>query len=422
MGIQDLSKLLNEKCPGSFFKVSLRSLAGKRIAIDMSNYEIKYMAIANKKTVEITDLAITTEPDRNKTINTWLRMFLDFIIVLLEYNITPVFCKDGKAPIEKAATKEKRREKYQDRRDKINEQKNLISTLDPLMLTPTMTEDLAKLLKQESGVKPDESDLLKAIVSGLGIPYIKGKDGVEGEKLCSALCREGYVEAVMSADMDVLTFGASLLLVDKPVMEYENGIPTKYMKGISLTNVLRELELTFPMFVDLCIMAGCDYNTRIKNIGIKKSYNAIKKHGGIDVYANNEGKDVSCLNYIKARELMAYIPSKDLIDCKRSGCEIGSYNIINILAEQGREILESVSLTNYLDRLVILYKGLIVPSSTRIIKPPCAIKLKIKGKGEDNNTTTTTTSNNNTTTTSNDEKVEALIKPMVNLSINIIKK
>lgn len=42
------------------------------------------------------------------------------------------------------------------------------------------------------------------------------------------------------------------------------------------------MGITYDQFVDICILCGCDYTSRIKNIGPMKAYDYVKKYGNID--------------------------------------------------------------------------------------------------------------------------------------------
>ena len=82
-----------------------------------------------------------------------------------------------------------------------------------------------------------------------------------------------------------------------------------HMTTILLHDVLEGLRLSFPQFVDLGIMAGCDYNTNMKQIGIGRSYALITSYESID----NLPHDTTCLRHIRCRELFQYIPSSALV-------------------------------------------------------------------------------------------------------------
>jgi len=51
---------------------------------------------------------------------------------------------------------------------------------------------------------------------------------------------------------------------------------------MSLERSLCALGLGLSSFRDLCILLGCDYNTRMRGYGPKKCFALIKAHGTID--------------------------------------------------------------------------------------------------------------------------------------------
>jgi len=97
----------------------ITKLGGKRIAIDANNWMYTNMAIARKKVVNNTNVLVE-EPNVLEIRREWYLLALNFIIGFLTNNITPVFIFDGKHPIEKEATKAKRREDRQILKDKID--------------------------------------------------------------------------------------------------------------------------------------------------------------------------------------------------------------------------------------------------------------------------------------------------------------
>ncbi len=71
--------------------------------------------------------------------------------------------------------------------------------------------------------------------------------------------------------MDALTFGTAVLLrgfnnKKEPILE------------VNSEEMLKELELSYDEFVDLCILCGCDYSQSIDGIGPVTAYKLIKEH------------------------------------------------------------------------------------------------------------------------------------------------
>lgn len=79
----------------------------------------------------------------------------------------------------------------------------------------------------------------------------------------------GKVDAVCSEDTDCLVFGATTMVRDvnnkkQPLTE------------ITREKLLLDLDLTEDEFIDMCILCGCDYASKIEGIGPVKAYKFIK--------------------------------------------------------------------------------------------------------------------------------------------------
>ena len=63
--------------------------------------------------------------------------------------------------------------------------------------------------------------------------------------------------------------------------------------------------------MDFCILCGCDYNVKIKNIACERSYKLIKKFNNLENIEENTRLDLTTLNYNRIREIFNI--DKDLI-------------------------------------------------------------------------------------------------------------
>lgn len=298
MGINNINKFLKDKVPNAFFSLNIDKLKGKKIAIDGAHWAFTNMAIARKIVVNRTNLLIN-ELDNNDIRKEWFSLCLNFLLLLLSHNITPIVIFDGKNPIEKTDTKSERRENQTNYKDKID---NLTLQLKE---TPTkeVAENLKKYLRNYIHILPENFQLLKTVIASLGIPCIQAKG--EGEQLCSSLCIDGIVAAVFSADTDNLVYGCPLLLTN-----FKGGNVCQF-ECVRIDTILQELSLTHKTFIELCIMSGCDFNTNIHGYGVAKSFALLKKYGSIDLLPSN--LDITCLNHIRCREIFSYRCSKDLL-------------------------------------------------------------------------------------------------------------
>ncbi len=324
MGIQNLSKILKSKAPNAMVKRSISSYMGYRVAIDTSIFLYKYMFVYGNVIDGLTRL----------------------IVVLLQNGILPVFVLDGKPPKEKSELLKERKEKREELIDIVHilkyayEQKDenpqfehynkdeikdhlkkygeknftkrgyrehLLSEDDWNMIydvTPGSQETFEKYIKEMERkiikIKKEHIEDTQKLMELFGVPCIIAQS--EAESLCAVLCKKGIVDAVMSEDMDVLATGGCVLLKN---FSMEKG---GSVVEVSLDGVLKELEMGFSSFLDMCIMCGCDYTSKIGGIGPTYAYKLMKKHGTIEtampyIKSNKSYKVPDDFDYITSRKL-----------------------------------------------------------------------------------------------------------------------
>jgi flap endonuclease-1 len=369
MGIKKIKDLLREQAPSSLIELNLSVFANKRIAIDASGLMYTYMAIARKNVINKTNVAID-EPSEHEITKAWISMCINFLFKLINEKITPVMVLDGKPHAAKDETRAERRLA----REKINKTvKDLQEKIkkDPLGNT---SEDIAKLrqsLINYNVISKEEFDVLRTILIGIGIPCRQAK--YDGEQLCSMLCREEKVVAVYSKDTDNLAYGCPLLITETSKnFDYDDdGNKVSNMSCIRYDKVLEELELDDDEFLDLCIMCGCDFNSNMPRIAVKKSYDLIKKYGNIDKLPKNY--DTTILNHEECREIFAVQSSEDLTIEEESS----DFNINKAAIVEARNYLEMFDLGPYMERLVPLYANITQdPEDGRITFPKKKIIIK----------------------------------------------
>lgn len=143
------------------------------------------------------------------------------------------------------------------------------------------------------------------------VPYLKAKG--EADFLCAKLYTDNIISAVCSEDMDLLPHGVHKLITGINSLELKKtGKTTLY----SLDIILKEMDFTMDQFIDLCILAGCDYCNTIKNIAGMKGFQLIKEYKNIEAIPSNK---LDMGDIIKAREEFTL----------KSKLEIYDLNIIN---------------------------------------------------------------------------------------------
>ena len=116
----------------------------------------------------------------------------------------------------------------------------------------------------------------------MGVSYIHAPG--EAEAYASELCRIGYVDAVITEDMDTLSYGCPQLLscIDKSIKRPE------IVTSFDFEKILIDFKMNHDQFIDMCILCGCDYCPTIPKIGPIRAMKIIQKYGNIDNFLEKE--------------------------------------------------------------------------------------------------------------------------------------
>jgi len=358
MGITNLNPFLKERCPKTFNKISLVDLAFTRVGIDGNNWAYVNRAIAQKKVINLTDVSME-DPDSMAIDKQWFNSLLNFICVWLNYCITPCFIFDGIPLKEKDDTREKRNEARLKAEHDVNALKDELASLDLLEKPTDKIIELRKLMCRSIKVEKGEIEMMKIVLRSIGIPFITALH--DGEQLGSFLCMEGKISAFYSTDTDCLAYGCPLILnrFDRMTYKDEEGKKVHYCEVSMIQPALKGLSMNQTQFIDLCIMSGCDFNKNIHGTGIGKSYPLLMRYGNIETIREKEGKDISCLNVEKCRNIFRQKPS---IQCIQEGSKL-ELDIFNPFRDIERSIdtrdtLDTLGLGNFLSRLRDFYSVL----------------------------------------------------------------
>ena len=307
MGIKNLNKFLTSKCPQVYQETHISSYSFKQVAIDISLYMHKFKAIAGER---------------------WLSAFINLVASLRRNHIHCVFIFDGKSPPEKKDERERRRQEREKLERYIHE---LQEAVDEYHKTGVITDILMKLwhrrrspkrllgktksididwilekVEQKSyqlvSVGPEDFMVAKELFDILQVPYITAP--WEAEKLCSKLCIEGVVDAVLSEDTDVIAYGT-------PVFLTKINTSTDTAVVIRNDSIREALNMTKPQLLDLCIMCGTDYNTNIFRVGAHTAYKKLVAYTDIEGVGRETSLDTSVLKYQRVRELFTVFEDED---------------------------------------------------------------------------------------------------------------
>lgn len=284
MGIKSLNKFLAQHLTNSncVRTIPVASLKDKVLAIDASIYLYKFICAIKNTCTDI------YSPDGQVT--THIQAILTKLFSLLKRKIKPIFIFDGKPPDAKKEIMAVRTEKKTAAKNQIEEIRKRIHELGIILKTQPETAEeveqyknlfaefmdartrLKKILKQSAGFTTCQSDQCKQLLDLIGIPYVNSLQ--EADAQCAHLVKSGVAYAVVSEDMDILTFGSHHLIT---------GLSAKdTCKIYDLNLILEDLNITYDQFIDICILLGCDYTTTIGGLGIKKILQQIRDYGNIE--------------------------------------------------------------------------------------------------------------------------------------------
>ncbi|KAI0372263.1 PIN domain-like protein [Pilatotrama ljubarskyi] len=255
MGIKGLTALLVEHAPRAIQEHEIKTLFGRKVAIDASMSIYQFLIAVRQKDGEMltNDAGETTSH---------LMGFFYRTIRMVENGIKPAYVFDGKPPELKAGVLSKRFERREEAKEEGEEAKE----------TGT-AEDLDRFSRRTVKVTREHNEECRKLLGLMGIPFVVAPS--EAEAQCAELARGGKVYAAGSEDMDTLTFGAPILLRH---LTFSEARKTP-INEINLQKALEGLEMNMSQFIELCILLGCDYLEPIKGIGPKSALKLIREHG-----------------------------------------------------------------------------------------------------------------------------------------------
>jgi flap endonuclease-1 len=329
MGIKNLTTILNVHCKSAINKRNLDAYKGRILGIDISIFLYKYLYMNDDH----------------------LEGIMRLLLRILKNGILPLVIFDGRPPKEKSevlTTRKEKREYLVTKREAIEtameimkefhddmpkeelkkEIKKVIEKkqetkgentklededIDELLVknTDELKDELEKTTKRIIYVRSEHIESLKTMLKNMGLPYVVSKG--EAESLMGHLCAEGIIDGCISEDTDVLVNGGKIFL--RNITADKNTVDEYCLEGI-----LSGLGMSFDQFMDMCILCGCDYTSKIGGMGPQTAYKMMKKHENLegvlvelqkrpDKYEIPVGEH---FDYVKARDL--FLHSTDVED------------------------------------------------------------------------------------------------------------
>lgn len=306
MGIKNFKRLLDKYCPWAVKQYPISILSGKKVCIDLLGLGYSLWSIAHREEVNSVNL-ILEDPQEEKIYKRWLIMVKHYLDRLFKHEITPIFVIDGLKSSEKDKfTGTKRKKSKISRKERVEKIKETIKKVGVLSVTGKMEIELKKAHMANSRFTSEIITRFMDLIRALGLPLLTSQ-GLTGEadKLCSFLCKNGYVQGVISQDRDLLVFGSPYIITKNLGYKYNKYIEKSefHVEAIVLDEILKATGLTHAQFVDVCVLAGCDYNEKLPGHSIVTICELIKRYGKIE---NLPPKyKIGCTNFVTARKFFA---------------------------------------------------------------------------------------------------------------------
>ena len=304
MGIKNLTQTIKKNSPGSITHENLYKLSGKKVAVDASL--ILYQQLLNRSGIFRNKEGKIT----NHITGTFYK-----IMNYISLNIELIFIFDGKPPENKAEC--------------IIERKKKSEKAKELSKTAETKEEKEKYEKSSLRLTHEMISDVKKLLNLLGISYIHPQVG-EGEAFASELCKMGFVDYVLTEDMDTMAYGCPKLIrncTDKTVKR-NNDIVSIF----DYNSIINNLELSEDKFLDFCILCGCDYCDAPPKVGNITALKLVKNFDGIEDIMKNTKYDYP-ENYLskfnKAKENFKIFQNNiniDELDIVKSDLDINKLN------------------------------------------------------------------------------------------------
>ncbi|KAF8652902.1 hypothetical protein AX16_004090 [Volvariella volvacea WC 439] len=258
MGIKGLTGLLSEHAPGAIKYHDIKTLFGRKVAIDASMSIYQFLIAVRQRDGEMltNDAGETTSH---------LMGFFYRTIRIVENGIKPVYVFDGRPPELKKGVLAKRFEKREEAKEEGEEAKEVGTA-----------EDIDRFSRRQVKVTREHNEECRRLLALMGIPVVIAPS--EAEAQCAELARGGKVYAAGSEDMDTLTFNAPILFRHLTFSEAKK----QPIAEINLKAALTGLDMTMSQFIDLCILLGCDYLEPIKGVGPKSALKLIREYDDLE--------------------------------------------------------------------------------------------------------------------------------------------
>jgi 5'-3' exonuclease len=327
-------KLLNNDYTKRIYMNELSKSSIKKVAIDLSCFIHKFNSTKNNKN--------------------YIVDFISLIELFNDNNMKIIFVFDGKPPVEKESVLKDRKDK---RQKNINTVKKYEEDLQELENKSAETDNITnedktiykneiesikrninKFKRRSFSIKKYHIILLKKLFDLLKIAYIHLDN--EADLTISNLIKQGYVDACVSDDYDMISFQSALIIRDLNM--YKKSASVINLKDLCLKTKLKPEQLTY-----LNIMLGSDYSNPIHNINLSYIYSLLLQNYDIKQLLKLVNKEHYLTSYEKAFELfnkkLSINPNDNIVNYNEFSKNNISY-IINISSIEQNDFIKHLDL------------------------------------------------------------------------------
>ena len=271
MGIQSLLPLIKP----ALQQVSLSEFKGKRVGVDGNIWIHRGLFTC------AVDLACGEEPDA------YIKYCSNCARLLLDHGITPLVVFDGRALAAKGDTSAKRNEGRQQARSEMDGHLEALRELELQRESrphdKQLEYDMAAIRQKmeraaQSAVKVTQQmvERVMGALRLLGVAVLRAPN--EADAQLAFLARHRKVDAVLTEDSDLVAYACPCVLVK---LDRHAGTVQRLLwddLGTVTVSGSGSLKgLTESMFLELCILCGCDYLDNIKGVGPKTALKLMLK-------------------------------------------------------------------------------------------------------------------------------------------------
>jgi flap endonuclease-1 len=278
MGIKGLLKLLISNAPESIEEHDIRNFMGRIIAIDASMFVYQFLIAVRQ------DGPNGQLRNKDGQVTSHLSGMMYRTTCMRENGIKPIYVFDGKPPDLKKKVLDLRR--------------NVRKKAEEKMSNAETEEEKIKYFKRSVSISKKQLDECRELLDLMGVPYVNAPQ--EADSQCAWLAENNYVDAVLTEDMDILTFGSPKIVRNLTSQK-------KKPLEISLDKIKEKFGWSHDNFIEMCVLLGCDYSDHITDINFLKLFHEFQKEKDIDIVLERIKRKISnykfAMSYFKYPEI-----------------------------------------------------------------------------------------------------------------------